>query len=74
VKACLEKAMQKLNLPDPGEWTSMEELRLIEEYLEIRAVYGKYPMTDAHKRATVTKKYLANGTISSERGSFLYNL
>lgn len=74
VKPCLEKAVQKLNLPDPEEWTTLEELRLIEAYLEIRAVFGKYPMTDAHKRAAVTKKYLANGTISSERDSFRYNL
>jgi hypothetical protein len=31
-------------------------------------------MTDADKRAAVTKKYLDNGTISAERGSFKYNL
>jgi hypothetical protein len=46
---------------------------LIDEYLNVRAVYGKYPMTDADKRAAITKKYLDNGTISSERDSFQYD-
>ena len=43
---------------------------LIDAYLGIRVTYGQSPMTDAEKRARVTKKYLANGIISDRRGSF----
>ena len=43
---------------------------LIDAYLKIRVTYGKSPMTDAEKRARVTKKYLTDGIISDRRGSF----
>lgn len=72
VKPCLEAAMKQANLSDPENWGTREEMRLVEEYLKVRAVYGKYPMTDADNRASVTKKYLDRGIISAERGSFRY--
>jgi hypothetical protein len=49
-------------------------LAVRETYLRIRETHGRYPMTDAEKRAKVTKKYLESGTISDERGSFVYDL
>lgn len=74
VKACVETALMQLNLGDPAGWGTKEEMRLLAEYLKVRAVYGQAPMTDADKRAAVTKKYLDKGIISAERGSFRYNL
>jgi hypothetical protein len=70
VKSCLKEAMAHTGLSDPGTWDTPEERQLIDAYLEIRETYGKYPMTDAAKRAAVTKKYLDQGVISAERGSF----
>ena len=74
VKASVTEAMKRARLADPAGWGTGEEMRLIEEYLQVRAVYGQTPMTDADKRAAVTKKYLDKGIISAERGSFQYNL
>lgn len=73
VKACIEEAMRRVGLLDPSSWGTLEEMRVIEEYLKVRAEYGNSPMTDADKRAAVTKKYLDNGIISAERGSFKYD-
>lgn len=70
LNACLESAWERAGLPDPGGWGDAEENKLIDHYLEIRETYGKYPMTDAAKRAQVTKKYLQKGIISDKRGSF----
>ena len=70
LRVCLELAFDKANLPDPGGWGDAEEHELIAHYLKIRETYGKYPMTDAAKRARVTEKYLKNGIISDKRGSF----
>jgi hypothetical protein len=74
VKACVETALMQLNLGDPDGWGTREEMRLLEEYLKVRAVYGQTPMTDADNRAAVTKKYLDRGIISAERGSFHYKI
>jgi len=74
VKPCLEKAMDETGLSAPQNWGTTEERKLIEAYLRIRETHGRYPMTDAEKRAKVTKKYLESGTISDERGSFVYDL
>jgi len=73
VKHCIEKAMDQINLPSPQNWGTAEERKLINAYLIVRETYGKYPMTDANKRADVTKKYLDKGIISDKRGSFKYN-
>jgi hypothetical protein len=70
IKGCLEKAMNNTGLTEPANWGTQEERKLIDEYIRIRATYGRSPMTDADKRAAVTKKYMDNGTISAERGSF----
>lgn len=73
VKPCIEKAMQASQLDKPIQlWTSEDELNLIQEYLKIREIYGSSPMTNARKRALVTKKYLDQGLISAERNSFKY--
>jgi peptidoglycan hydrolase-like protein with peptidoglycan-binding domain len=73
VQHCLAKALEKTQLDHPEEWGTSEENRLIEAYLDIRTNYGSSPMTDAEKRARVTRKYLNNGTISDVRGSFRRN-
>jgi len=70
VKTCLAKALAQTRLGNPGQWGTEEERKLIDAYLKIRVTYGRSPMTDAEKRAKVTKKYLTNGTISDRRGSF----
>ena len=71
VKACLSKALAETGLRDPSRWGTEEERMLIDAYLKIRVSYGRSPMTDAEKRARVTKKYLTSGTISDRRGSFV---
>ena len=70
VKGCLARALQQTGLSNPSSWGTAEERQLTAAYLKIRETYGSSPMTDAAKRARVTKKYLSNGTISDERGSF----
>ncbi|MCP4486446.1 MAG: peptidoglycan-binding protein [Gammaproteobacteria bacterium] len=70
VKVCLAKALAQSGLQDPERWGTDEERQLIDAYLKIRMTHGRSPMTDAEKRARVTKKYLRNGTISDQRGSF----
>jgi len=72
VKACLRKAFDQTGLEKPGGWGTDEERRLIDAYLVIRETHGRNPMTDARKRATVTQRYVENGTISAERGSFQF--
>ena len=74
IKPCLEKAMDQTGLKNPPNWGTAAERRLIKAYLKIRETHGRYPMTHAAKRAAVTKKYLDNGTISDERGSFQFDL
>jgi peptidoglycan hydrolase-like protein with peptidoglycan-binding domain len=70
IKKCLEQALEETGLTEPENWTTDEERKLIEAYLKIRENFGRSPMTDAAKRAAVTKKYLDEGVISDERGSF----
>ncbi len=70
VKKCLEKALAQTGLGNPSGWGTDEERRLIAAYLDVRVTYGGSPMTDAVKRARVTKKYLDRGVISDRRGSF----
>ena len=70
VRRCLAKALEETRLSNPTAWGTEEEARLIASYLKVRTAYGNSPMTDAEKRARVTKKYLTKGTISDSRGSF----
>jgi peptidoglycan hydrolase-like protein with peptidoglycan-binding domain len=72
IKPCLEKAMDQTGLRRPQNWGTAAERKLIKAYLKIRETHGRYPMTHAARRAAVTKKYLNNGTISDERGSFQF--
>ena len=74
IKPCLEKAMDQTGLANPQNWDAADERKLIDAYLEIRETHGRNPMTDAAKRAAVTRKYLDEGIISDERGSFQYNV
>ena len=73
LKACLEKAMDQTGLSRPTRWSTATERKLINAYLNIRETHGRHPMTDAAKRAAVTKKYLDQGIISDERGSFVHD-
>ena len=70
VRQCLDKALQQTGLGDPSGWGTAEERKLIDAYLRIRVTHGASPMTDAEKRARVTKKYLDRGVISDHRGSY----
>ncbi len=70
VGRCLEKALDRTGLGNPAGWGTEQELELIAAYLDIRVTHGGSPMTDAAKRARVTKKYLDRGVISDQRGSF----
>ncbi len=70
VGPCLAKALDQTGLPDPSGWGTDEERRLIDAYLKIRVTHGRFPMTDAEKRARVTKRYVDRGVISDRRGSF----
>ena len=70
VRQCLQKALTQTGLDNPSGWGTAEERRLIDAYLAIRVNHGASPMTDAEKRARVTKKYLDRGVISDARGSF----
>lgn len=71
VKPCIRNAMKQVGLNDPTNWTTADERKVIDAYLKIRQTYGSSPMTDAKKRGNVTLRYLKNGTISAERGSFV---
>lgn len=70
VTGCLKNAMNNLGLREPDTWDTMDERKLIKEYLQVRKTYGRTPMTDAERRAAVTRKYLTRGIISDQRGSF----
>lgn len=73
VDNCLMNAWKEVGLNnDPNTWTTDDELKLINAYIKIRETYGKSPMTDAAKRARNTIKYLDQGKVSAERGSFMY--
>jgi peptidoglycan hydrolase-like protein with peptidoglycan-binding domain len=70
VAPCLKAALERSGLDAPRSWGTDEERRLIDRYIDIRNSYGRSPMTDAAKRAAVTKRYLDKGLISADRGSY----
>ena len=70
VTGSLATALRRSRLGAPGDWGSAEEQRLLDAYLAVRADYGRYPMTHARERAARTRRYLEQGVISAERGSF----
>lgn len=65
-------AMAQTGLTDPTNWGTEEERKVIDAYLKLRATkVGRYgPMHDAKLRASRTKRYLDEGLITDERGSF----
>lgn len=75
-KECIEAAMTKTGLTNPTDWTTTEERRVLETYLELRPTFtwkGHGPMFDAKKRGETTRKYVKAGLISDERNSFQYS-
>ena len=72
VQPCLKKALEQTNLGDPNDWGTAEERMFLNAYLVVRESHGRFPMTHARKRAAVTQKYVENGTISDQRGSFQF--
>lgn len=72
IKSCLSKAVTAAGLAGaaPKGWGTAQERAVIAKYLDIRITHGSSSMTDAEKRARVTKKYLTRGIISDERGAF----
>jgi hypothetical protein len=76
VRSCVAEAlkMSSLTAADLSRGGDDEEQRVIKNYLEIRAIYGKWPMTDARQRAAVIRGYVADGIISADRGSFVSSL
>jgi peptidoglycan hydrolase-like protein with peptidoglycan-binding domain len=76
VQPSVQQAMQQTGLNNPTFWSTAEERRVIDAYLNIRATFTTgtaAPMTKAHERAAVTKRYLDQRIISAERQSFHYS-
>ncbi len=74
VRSCIKEAMDTTGLKNPANWTSAEERKVLDAYLNIRVTYGSSPMTSARHRENVTKKYLAQHLISDERNTFRYTM
>lgn len=72
VMTCVERALTQTGLKDPETWTTEEERKLLLAYLDIRKVYGKYPMTDAADRGARIRDLVKNGKLSEERHSFTF--
>jgi len=73
VARCILNGYKNSGLKFSKQWDSKEEQLLIDAYLDVRKDFGRSPMTDAVKRANVTKKYVKKGLLSEERGSFVYD-
>ncbi len=72
LRGCVAAALERSNLTAEkmSRGGDEEEQLVIKNYLDIRQTYGKYPMTDARQRASVTRGYVVDGIISDSRGSF----
>ncbi|MCP5074130.1 MAG: hypothetical protein GY947_12675 [Rhodobacteraceae bacterium] len=72
VATCIRKGAERAGLADknPANWSTSDEQKMIAQYLKVRETHGRSPMTDAAKRATVTKGYVTRGILSDQRGSF----
>ena len=72
LRGCVAAALERSNLTaaELTQGGDEEEQLVIKNYLDIRQTYGKYPMTDARQRASVTRGYVVDGIISDGRGSF----
>jgi LysM repeat protein len=73
VRSCVAEALDRsrLTAADLAGGGDEEEQLVIRNYLDVRETYGKWPMTDARQRASVTRGYVADGIISTSRGSFV---
>jgi len=73
VHRCVAAALERSNLSaaELSRGGDAEEQLVIKNYLDLRQTYGKYPMTDARQRASVTQGYVVDGIISAGRGSLL---
>ncbi len=71
VHSCIAEALALSNLSaaEMSRAGDEEEQRVIKNYLDVRETYGKWPMTDARQRASVTRGYVVDGIISADRGS-----
>jgi hypothetical protein len=72
LRGCVAAALERSNLTaaELARGGDEEEQLVIKNYLDIRQTYGKYPMTDARQRASVTRGYVVDGIISDGRWSF----
>lgn len=73
VHSCVAAALERSNLTaeELARGGDEEEQLVIKNYLDVREGYGKYPMTDARQRASVTRGYVVDGIISTNRGSLV---
>jgi LysM repeat protein len=73
VHSCMAAALDRSNLSaeDLSRGSDEDEQLVIKNYLDVRETYGKYPMTDARQRASVTRGYVVDGIISARRGSLV---
>ena len=71
VHSCVAEALERSNLTaeELARGGDEEEQLVIKNYLDVRETYGKHPMTDARQRASVTRGYVVDGVISTNRGS-----
>jgi LysM repeat protein len=71
VYSCVAAALERSNLTaeELARGGDEEEQLVIKNYLDVRETYGKFPMTDARQRAAVTRGYVVDGIISTNRGS-----
>ena len=72
VRSCVAAALDRSNLTaaEMSAAGDEEEQLVLKNYLDIRQNYGRYPMNDARQRASVTRGYVVDGIISTDRGSF----
>jgi hypothetical protein len=76
LRGCVAAAIEYSNLTADilAQGGDEEEQLVVKNYLDIRQTYGKYPMTDARQRASVSRGYVVDGIISDNRGSFISSL
>ena len=76
LRGCVAAAIERSNLTADilAQGGDEEERLVVKNYLDIRQTYGKYPMTDARQRASVSRGYVVDGIISDNRGSFISSL
>jgi hypothetical protein len=73
VYGCVAEALNRSNLSaeELSRGGDDEEQLVNKNYLDVRETYGRYPMTDARQRASVTRGYVVDGIIAAGRGSLI---